>query len=175
MNIKIEKININDDTQIKAMTKWGNDKKLHHLVIPVKDKNLLELETVESMKEKYQKNPEFAMGLYLVFDDSKPIGNFSLQMDPDHLMKKIQGTSWLGLTIGEKEYWGTGVAQIAMKYFEDESKRLGAKRIELGTFEFNLRAQAFYKKLGYVEIGRIPDFTYWEDKYWDDIRMEKNL
>lgn len=71
------------------MTKWGNDKKLHHLVIPVKDKSTLELETVESLKTKYQKNPEFAMGLYLVFDDSKPVGNFSLQMDADRLMTKI--------------------------------------------------------------------------------------
>ena len=90
-------------------------------------------------------------------------------------MKKVKGTSWLGLTIGEKEYWGTGVAKIAMEYFEEESRRLGANRIELGTFEFNYRAQAFYKKLGFVEIGRLDKFTYWDGKYWDDIRMEKYL
>ncbi len=90
-------------------------------------------------------------------------------------MKKVSGTSWLGLIIGEKEYWGTGAAVIAMKFFEDESLRLGLKRIELGTFEFNIRAQNFYKKLGYTEIGRLKNFTYYNNRFWDDIRMEKIL
>ena len=79
------------------------------------------------------------------------------------------------LTIGEKEYWGTGAAKIAMDYFERESKKCGATRVELGTFEFNHRAQSFYKKIGYKEIGRLDKFTYWDGRYWDDIRMEKIL
>lgn len=62
-----------------------------------------------------------------------------------------------------------------MDYIKKQSKRLGAVRIELGTFEFNHRAYAFYKKCGFVEIGKIKRFTYWNGKYWDDIRMEKYL
>ena len=30
-------------------------------------------------------------------------------------------------------------------------------------------------KMGYKEIGRIDDFTYWDGKMWTDIRMEKIL
>ena len=26
-----------------------------------------------------------------------------------------------------------------------------------------------------TEIGRIPDFTFWQDKLWMDIRMEKYI
>jgi hypothetical protein len=37
------------------------------------------------------------------------------------------------------------------------------------------REIAEYQKAGYREIGRIPDFTYWNDKMWQDIRMEKYL
>jgi hypothetical protein len=29
--------------------------------------------------------------------------------------------------------------------------------------------------MGYREIGRIDDFTYWQGKMWQDIRMEKYL
>nr|WP_311775181.1 hypothetical protein [Alkalihalobacillus sp. TS-13] len=42
-------------------------------------------------------------------------------------------------------------------------------------FEFNKQAYKLYQKLGYQEIGRIKDFTYWNDKMWYDIRMEKYL
>ena len=30
-----------------------------------------------------------------------------------------------------------------------------------------------YQKAGYQEICRIPDFTFWQGKMWQDIRMEK--
>jgi len=49
------------------------------------------------------------------------------------------------------------------------------KRIELDVFEFNTQAIKLYRKLGYKEIARIPDFTYWQGKVWQDIRMEKYL
>lgn len=54
-------------------------------------------------------------------------------------------------------------------------KEQGLKRIELGVFEFNQQAQKLYQKLGYKEIGRIDNFTYWQGKMWTDIRMEKYL
>ena len=62
-----------------------------------------------------------------------------------------------------------------MEFFEKESIKLGLIRAELGTFEFNSRAHAFYKKLGYDEIGRVKNFTYYRNRFWDDIRMEKML
>ena len=58
---------------------------------------------------------------------------------------------------------------------EEEIKKHGLHRVELGVFEFNTQAQKLYRKLGYEEIGRIEKFTYWQDKMWMDIRMEKYL
>ena len=49
------------------------------------------------------------------------------------------------------------------------------KRIELGTFEFNTNAIKLYERMGYQEIARINGFTYWKDKMWQDIRMEKYI
>ncbi|WP_100402900.1 GNAT family N-acetyltransferase [Bacillus sp. FJAT-42315] len=59
------------------------------------------------------------------------------------------------------------------KWENDPVKKQGIKRIELGVFEFNKQAQKLYQKLGYKEIGRIENFTYWQGEMWTDIRMEK--
>jgi RimJ/RimL family protein N-acetyltransferase len=45
--------------------------------------------------------------------------------------------------------------------------------MELGVFEFNTHAIKLYEKTGFQEIGRIPDFTFWQGRMWQDIRMEK--
>ncbi len=62
-----------------------------------------------------------------------------------------------------------------MRYIETEIRLHGLGRIELGVFEFNENARQLYEKVGYKEIGRIEDFTYWNGKMWQDIRMEKQI
>ncbi len=170
MNITFPKFNIHDDVHTHALIKWKEDPAIGYLITPKRKPDPLAV--APATQEKLKQDDSYN---YMIFDQAKPIGTFSIHIDPPHLMKKIKGTSWLGLTIGEKEYWGKGVAKFAMDYFEQESIKLGAKRVELGTFEFNVRAQAFYKKLGFIEFARISNFTYWQDRYWDDVRMEKKL
>ena len=98
-----------------------------------------------------------------------------MHIDPPMLFKKAEGTCWLGMTMGEKDYWGTGAAREAFRLFEEILKAQSIKRIELGVFEFNERAQKFYEKMGFKKIGEINDFTYWDERFWKDIRMEKYL
>jgi RimJ/RimL family protein N-acetyltransferase len=42
----------------------------------------------------------------------------------------------------------------------------------MGVFEFNANAKKLYQKFGYQEIGRVKDFTFWQGRLWQDIRME---
>ena len=93
----------------------------------------------------------------------------------DSLYKKEPGTAWIGITIGEESARGKGLGPLAMQYLEEEIRSAGCKRIELGVFEFNEPAKKLYQKMGYAEIGRIPNFTFWQNKMWTDIRMEKYL
>lgn len=176
MKIIIEELDVDSDQHLKALLKWENNEELFYLTNPTTKENTTYKEiTAKEFIERYQKDPNLAKNVFMIFDNKKPIGNFSIQIDPKQLMKHVKGTSWLGIAIGEKDYWGTGAAQIAMNIFEEKSRKIGATRVELGTFEFNYRAERFYKKLGYIEIGRLCNFTYWNGKYWDDIRMEKSL
>ena len=61
------------------------------------------------------------------------------------------------------EYCGRGVGQILMGLLEDDARTLGMERIYLDAWSPNQRALALYRKMGYVEIGRRPDWIQRED------------
>jgi len=156
-----------------AFTKWDNDPALVYLARPNQNQADLEKQTVVDVDE-LGKRLEHNI-VYLIHLDGQLVGEMSYQIDPPHLYKKEIGTAWIGITIGEESARGKGLGSLAMQYLEDEIRNAGYKRIELGVFEFNVPAQKLYQKIGYVEIGRIPSFTFWQDKMWTDIRMEKYI
>jgi RimJ/RimL family protein N-acetyltransferase len=143
------------------------------LIRPNRDKAALEMSevlTIQDLIERLVHNHTF-----LIYRDGQLVGEMDYQVDPKHLFKKETGTAWIGIIIGEERARGKGIGQQALDYLEEEIRKQGLKRIELGVFEFNTSAIRLYQKAGYQEIGRIPDFTYWNDKMWQDIRMEKYL
>ncbi|MEE3079457.1 MAG: GNAT family protein [Bdellovibrionota bacterium] len=176
MNISLSPIQITSKKEIDAYLKWENDQELTHLIMPKRSKDQEKLEaTKKSTLEFFKKHPDRQEMTYIIYDNETPIGNVNYYIDPPHLHKKINNTAWIGLTIGEKDYWGTGAAFEAMTLLEKIFVSKNIKRVELGVFEFNTRAIKFYEKLGFKKIGEVKDFTYWDDRFWNDIRMEKNL
>lgn len=156
-----------------ALNTWENDPLLVPLIRPNRSKDELEQQvrvTVESLTERMEHQIT-----YLMYVEGELVGEMNYQIDPRHLLKRIAGTAWIAITIGEAHARGKGVGAQAMSYLEDQIREQGLKRIELGVFEFNASAIKLYKKMGYQEIGRIDDFTYWHGKIWQDIRMEKYL
>jgi len=156
-----------------SISKWENDPALIHLIRPNPNKEALlnrEAVTVADLIKRLEHHH-----IYLIYCQGELIGEMDYQIDPQHLYKKESGTAWVGITIGEESGRGKGIGYKALQYLEEQIKLQGLKRIELGVFEFNTSALRLYQKLGYNEIGRIPNFTYWQDKMWQDIRMEKYL
>lgn len=155
----------------EAFTRWENDPALVALTRPNRDPHAPERRgtvTPAQLAERLKHHR-----IYLIYQGGRLVGEMNYQVDPPHLFKQEVGTAWLGITIGESEAQGKGIGYRALQYLEQQVRAQGLGRIELGVFEFNTRAAALYRKLGYQEIGRIPDFTYWEGKMWQDIRMEK--
>jgi RimJ/RimL family protein N-acetyltransferase len=113
--------------------------------------------------------------VYLISLGGRLVGEMSYQIDPEHVLKKVLGTAWIGITIGEAHGRGRGIGRQALHYLEGKIAAHGLRRIELGVFAFNLPAIALYTKMGYQEFGRIDDFTYWQGRMWQDIRMEKEV
>ena len=144
-----------------------------HLIRPNTDAAALKQKenvNVDSLKKRLEHDH-----IYLIQLDGQLIGELNFQIDPPQVYKKETGTAWIGVNIGEEIGRGKGVGVTAIKYLEKQAKAMGLKRAELGVFEFNTPAIKLYTKLGYQEIARIDEFTFWQDKMWQDIRMEKYL
>jgi diamine N-acetyltransferase len=52
-----------------------------------------------------------------------------------------------------KPWHGSGVAQALMRRVEQEAQRRGGRTLWLGVWERNARAQAFYRKNGFRDVG----------------------
>lgn len=165
--LKFKKVNKKEDFEFIA--KWMGQEDAH-LFTP---SFLLEKKrTVDEMWEDFlNKKKE----IYLVEYENKIVGEFSIDFEFPNLSSSDKKTAWIGILFGEKSARGKGLGKKTMDFLEAESKKLGAQRIELGCFEYNTSAIEFYKKIGYKEIRRIDKFTMYQDKWWQDIRMEKNF
>jgi RimJ/RimL family protein N-acetyltransferase len=173
MTIQFKRLLEPNRSIVDAINRWENDPSLIPLIRPNSNKSELEHReevTLEELTKRLEHHHS-----YLIYLDEKLVGEMNFMVDPGHLFKKAKGTAWIGITIGEEAGRGTGIGYKAIQFLEEEIKKQGLKRIELGVFEFNERAFKLYQKLGYKEIGRIENFTYWQDKMWKDIRMEKIL
>ncbi|MFS1518719.1 GNAT family N-acetyltransferase [Bacillus sp. SCS-151] len=160
-----------NNSLVEVFNRWGNDPTLVPLTRPNQNKFELESQssiTIENIIQRLEHEQ-----IYLIYQGELLIGEMNYMVDPAHLYKKESGTAWVGITIGESEGRGKGIGYEAIKFLEDKIREEGLRRIELGVFEFNKQALKLYQKLGYNEIGRIKDFTYWQEKMWNDIRMEK--
>jgi RimJ/RimL family protein N-acetyltransferase len=173
MNIKFKELTEATTQIIEYLNQWENDPALIPFIRPNKTRDDLEsrkLLTINDLERRLEHHHT-----YLIYLEDQLIGKMDYRIDPNYLYKKEPGTAWLGIMIGEASGRGKGIGYLAMKYLEEQIKKQGLKRIELGVFEFNKNAIRLYKKLGYREIARINDFTYWQGKMWQDIRMEKYI
>ena len=173
MNIEFSKL-ASPTSEIAAfMDKWENDPELTPFIRPnptEEDLTKRHPVTVESLRERLAHNH-----IYLIYADGQPVGEVNYQVDPPQLYKKETDTAWVGINIGEAWARGKGVGAQAMLFLEKQAKAQGLKRMELGVFEFNVRAIQLYVKLGYREIVRVGNFTCYQGKMWQDIRMEKYI
>lgn len=173
MGITFVKLTVPTPEIAEAFNRWENDPTLIPFIRPNPTKADLEKRetvTVEELVKRLEHNH-----INLIYEQGKLIGEMDYQIDPKHLYKKETGTAWIGINLGEASARGKGVGTLAMRYLEEQIIAHGLQRIELGVFEFNIAAHKLYQKLGYQEFARINDFTFWQGKLWQDIRMEKHL
>ena len=96
------------------------------------------------------------------------IGNLGLT-GIDHINRRCV----IGIFIGNKEYWGKGYGAEAMRLLLGYAfDYLNMNNIMLTVYEFNERAYACYKKIGFNEIGRRRKAICREARFYDHVFMD---
>jgi RimJ/RimL family protein N-acetyltransferase len=135
----------------KAYIKWDRDSELHRLADGVppqlwSEKKLKEV--VEKRNENLQTGFRFSIR---TLSDDKLIGSTSLWVQ-----RWTHSDAWLGIYVGEREYWGKGYGTDAMRLIVGYGfNELNLRRITLGLHAYNERALKSYQKVGFQLEGRI--------------------
>ncbi len=152
-----------DENDAPCYTAWFNDLEV--------TRNLVAFSW--SLNEKHEKDileklsKEHVYGIHDIRHDTL-IGNIGLH-DVDHLHRRCE----LGVMIGDKSYWGKGFGEEAIRLLAHYAfDYLNIRNIMLRVFEFNERAIACYKKVGFKLIGRRRQAIELEQKTYDIVFLD---
>ncbi len=138
------------EVMAKAFAKWDRDTEQHRLA----DSDPAQLWSEKKIKEELEKRAEdnsksFQFSVRTLEDD-KLIGGVGLWIS-----SWTHSDAWLGISIGERDYWGKGYGTDAMRLIVQYGfLELNLRRITLGLHAYNERALKSYQKVGFQLEGR---------------------
>lgn len=156
------------DVLAEAFSRWSRNSEYIRLL----DNDPAKLWSVKKVKEGIEKELEqddtggIMYSIHLLEED-KLIGFIGLWG-----FGKPSGEAWVGIGMGEPEFWGRGYGTEAMQLILQYAfQELNLHRVTLGVFEYNQRAIRSYEKAGFVHEGRIRKEVLREGKRWDALQM----
>ena len=165
MNIAIRRF---EEKDIPYKVKWINDEennKYLHYDLPLReDKTLAWFRGLKNRTDRVD---------YTIICDGFPVGLIGL-INIDRKKKEAE----YYICLGEKDYKGKGIAQIASKILIDEAYReFKLNRLYLYTETGNIRAQRLFEKIGFEKEGLIKNDLIYNgrkiDRYIYGLRLEK--
>ncbi|GAB4139954.1 MAG: GNAT family protein [Bacteroidia bacterium] len=100
-------------------------------------------------------------------ESGKHIGNIKLGN-----INWVHRHAELGILIGNKNFWGKGHGTEACRLVVEYAfSTLNLHKVWLAVFSNNPGAYHIYKKLGFVEEGRLRDHVFADGQYFDKILM----
>ena len=158
----------NPETDAEVMARWSRDSEYSRLLDadPARLWSAGQIKThMEKEWEKDSRNDFFF--LIRTLADDRLIGLVGLDG-----IRWTHGDAWVGIGLGEREYWGKGYGtdamQVILRYAFTE---LNLHRVSLNVFEYNSRAIGSYEKVGFTIEGRVRRFLHRDGQRWDLIFM----
>ena len=156
------------DVRVKAEARWQRDSEFHRLA----DSEPAQLHSERAIKDWFDKQVEsgfkperYGFNVRTLAED-KFIGFLGLWVDVIH------SEAWVGIGIGEREFWskgyGTDMMKLCINYVFNE---LGLERLSLGLHEYNARALRSYEKCGFRLEGRTRQDLMREGRRYDSLWM----
>lgn len=158
---------INPDEASQFVTRWGRDSEYRRLMDSDPPRLFSVRASREWMKKQLEEEPETYWFAIRTLEDDRLLGNIDLAV-----------TSWgnrdafVGIGIGEREFWGKGYGTDAMvQTLRYAFTELNLQRVTLNVFEFNERAVRSYEKIGFRMEGRQRQAIIREGRRWDILYM----
>lgn len=152
---------------IEYFLKWFNDPEItQYLVIYRPMTRMAEEEWIENLKER-ENTINFSISVLNEDNIEILIGNCGI-----HQINWKDRIGVIGIMIGDKEYHNKGFGTEAMSLLVEYGfNTVNLNRLELLTYDFNIRASKSYKKVGFIEEGRKRQFFWINGRYHDAIMM----
>lgn len=152
------------ETDAKLMANWGCNSEYARLL----DSDPAMLWTPKQVEEWFLKNDEEMVNFMIhTLADDRTIGMIDLSG-----FNWSAGHCWVGIGLGEPEFWGKGYGSDAMNVLlRFAFRELNLNRVNLNVFEYNPRAIRSYEKVGFKHEGCCRQFMMREGKRWDIVYM----
>jgi ribosomal-protein-alanine N-acetyltransferase len=158
--IQIELIPMTESLVSSDYVDWLNDKEINKYL----ECRFYE-HTLESVKT-YVKSLEGTNSkLYAIFcaESDKHIGNIKLNINPDHLLADV------GLVIGNKKYWGKGVATRAIEIITDIARDYKLEKLKAGCYASNIGSLRAFEKVGFIQEAVLKSHYFNSDGQREDV------
>lgn len=145
--VRLVAIDLEEDTRL--LSEWDRDSEFQRLL----NSESAGRYNPKQIKEFFEKEID-SMHFYLIqrLEDDRKIGLIDLNG-----FDWVTRSAWVGIGIGEREFWGKGYGTDAMRILLRYAFTvLNLQRVNLNVFDFNQRGYLSYKKSGFKEEGRIP-------------------
>lgn len=122
------------------------------------------------LKSMEQSSNQWLLSAYV---DQKLVGNAHCYGIGNQI--KIKHRAGCGISI-LKDYWNLGIGTVLMNEIIEILTNQGYEQLELDVMGNNERAISLYKKMGFIECGRLPHgIRFIDGRYTDLVSMVKVL
>ena len=154
-------------TMAEAYSRWQRDSEYWRLMAS----GAAYTHSVQAAKVHIEKEidhqPPASMFYIRTLEDDRLIGDVGL--DP---VRDSHADTFVGIAIGEREYWGKGYGSDAMRVILRYAfTELNLHRVSLNVFEYNPRAIRSYEKVGFIHEGRARGVLHRAGRRWDLLYM----
>jgi RimJ/RimL family protein N-acetyltransferase len=153
-------------TDLERNHRWVNDRDVTRFLSMRYEMSLMAEENW--MRERTRSPLSFSTAAFAIeTKEGRHIGNCGL-----HNASPENRSAELGIMIGEKDCWGQGYGTDAVRaLLRFAFEEMNLHRVQLDVFDFNERAQASYRKCGFVEEARKRQDLYQEGAFIDVVVM----
>lgn len=151
----------------KAFARWEQNSEYHRLADSDPAQLWSEKKHKEWVEKRISRDPmQFIPFSIRTLADDRFIGEVTL------LPKWMHADAWVGIAIGERDYWGKGYGTDAMHLILQYAfLELNLQRVSLGVHSYNSRAVRAYEKAGFRLEGAVRGEALREGRRTDGIYM----